>query len=369
VISHHPARLFALLVAALTLGVGCKSHTRFRDTNARDAAFDTPDGSSSGSGGKGSGGNGSGSGAHADGSIDGDGSVHGGGGSSASEDGYIPIPTAFDGAVPDGATFDAAALGLDAAIDLPLGTLILEDGAIVLPDGEVIDLDAAVERYTPEVDVSMCGIGEADMWSTPVDISDEGGFSLVPGQVGFGLAFRGGRVGGCIQTLDAMPVSSSIGFAEPRMIDTECAVLTDVTLLAAGDGWRMAWVDNSTDMAELHTILLDGEMAVASGATRERLTDNVQKFERKPVMRDIAGAPMIAWITEDVVSNARSVSTMVIGDGSKAHTVVPESAGQIPQAIALAQMGADAAAVAWVGPIESPGVWVQGLDVAGATHE
>lgn len=369
-ISHHPARLFALLIAALVLSVGCKSHTRFRDTNARDASFDGPDGSSTGSGGKGSGGKGSGgSGAHPDGSVDGDGSVQGGGGGGASEDGYIPLPTAFDGAVPDGATFDAAALGLDAAIDLPLGTLILEDGAIVLPDGEVIDLDAAVERYTPEVDVSMCGIGEADMWSTPVDISDEGGFSLVPGQVGFGLAFRGGRVAGCIQTLEAMPLSSSIGFGEPRMIDTECATLTDVSLLAAGDGWRMAWVDNSAETAaELHTILLDGEMAVASGSMRERLTDNVGKQERKPVMRDVAGAPMIAWIAEDVKSKARSVSTMVIGDGSKAHVVVPESAGQSPQALALAQMGSDAAAVAWVGPVEAPGVWLQGLDVAGATH-
>lgn len=376
VISLHPARIFVCLVIALTLCAGCKSHDKFRNTTARDASYDTPDGSNpdgsssggaggkNGGGGKGSSGNGSGG---ANGG-DRDGSANGGAANGSLEDGYIPIPTAFDGAVPDGATFDAAALGLDAAIDLPLGTLILEDGAIVLPDGEVLDVDAAVARYTPEVDVTMCAIGDSDMWSTQVDISDEGGFSLVPGQVGFGLAYRGGRVAGCVQTLDALPIPGESGFGDPRLIATDCAALTDVSLLADGDGWRMAWVDNFTDTAELHTIPLDATMGIVEGATRRTLTNNENKQERKPVMRDIDGTPMVAWITEDVVSRARSISTQLLVDGSVTQTVVKESAGQSPQGIALAQMGESNAAVAWVGPAESPGVWLQPLTAAGVAR-
>jgi hypothetical protein len=371
VISLHPARIFFGSALALTLCAGCKTHDKFRDTNARDASYDRldgsgPDGSSNGgNGGKnGSGGNGSG----ANGGGDRDGSANGGGANGSLEDGYIPIPTAFDGAVPDGATFDAAALGLDAAIDLPLGTLILEDGAIVLPDGEVIDVDAAVGRYTPEVDVTMCAIGDSDMWSTQVDISDEGGFSLVPGQVGFGLAYRGGRVAGCVQTLDALPIPAETGFGDPRLIGTDCAALTDVSLLADADGWRMSWVDNFTGMAELHTIALDGQMGIAEGALRRTLTSNEDKQERNPVMATIDDTPMVAWITEDVLSRARSISTQLLVDGSNAQTVVKESAAQSPQGIALAQMGETNAAVAWVGPAESPGVWLQPLTVAGAAR-
>jgi hypothetical protein len=375
VISLHPARIFLWLILALTLCVGCKSHERFRDTSARDASYDGPDGSGpdgsgnggKGGGGKGSSGNGSGGNGSSGNGGDRDGSTNGGGANGSLEDGYIPIPTAFDGAVPDGATFDAAALGLDAAIDLPLGTLILEDGAIVLPDGEVIDVDAAIGRYTPEVDVTMCAIGDSDMWSTPVDISDEGGFSLVPGQVGFGLAYRGGRVAGCVQTLRGLPIPAETGFGDPQLVATDCAALTDVSLLADGDGWRMAWVDNFTDTAELHTIALDGSMGIVEGAMRRTLTMN-DKQERKPVLANVDNTPMVAWITEDVVSRARSISTQLLTDGSLAQNVVKESASYSPQGIALAQMGESNAAVAWVGPAESPGVWLQPLTVAGAAR-
>jgi len=348
------ANSILITVGALALcSAACDSEDRYVDVNARDAAAlldgATADGSSASGGRGGNGGR--------------DGSSGNTGGASGGRDGAVTNP--FDGDIPEGASMDAAVLGLDAALELPPGTWILEDGAIVLPDGQVIDVDAAIDRYTPEIDVGRCEIGEEDTWSTSVDVFDEGGFALVPGQVGFGLAYRGGATGGCRQTLNAMPLSAAGGFGEPRMIDTECYVITDVSLVAADDGWRASWIDNSAGSAELQTLLLDPDMGLAVGATRRTLTTNDGKRERKPVMRDITGTPMVAWISEDVASRARSIETQLLDDDSAARTVLTEDTGQTPQSIALAQMGSSSAALAWVGPLDSPGVWLQPLDASG----
>jgi hypothetical protein len=324
-----------LAAGALVLVLAaCKSTNRYRTARARDASAEpagSRDGSSSDAGGDGGGALG-----------------------------------AFDGFIPEGATMDAAVLGLDASLDLPRGTLILEDGAIVLPDGQVIDVDAAIERYPRESDVSSCAIGEEDTWSTQVRIFDEGGFSLVPGPIGFGLAFRGTRVAGCAQTLEVMTLGAAMGFGEPRPIDTACSVITDVSLLGTADGWRVAWVDNFTNSEELHTLALDADMNVEQGAVRETLTSNAGKRERKPVLREVAGRPLAAWISEDVASKARSIQTQLLDGMSAARIVLDEGAGETPEAIALAQMSTDGAALAWVGPLASPGVWLQPLDATGA---
>jgi len=42
--------------------------------------------------------------------------------------------------------------------------------------------------------------------------------------------------------------------------------------------------------------------------------------------------------------------------------MLDQEADQSPQGLAFAQMGQDRAAVAWVGPTDSPGVWLQKLD-------
>jgi hypothetical protein len=340
---------FLIASGALALSlVACDSDDDVRDLNARDgsAARD---------------------GAAAVGGSSADGGGAGGktGGSGGQRDGQVTNP--LDAEIPVGATMDAAVLGLDAALELPPGTWILEDGAIVLPDGQVIDVDAAIDRYTPEIDVGKCEIGEEDVWSTSVDVFDEGGFALVPGQVGFGLAYRGGPAGGCARTLGAMPLTAASGFGEPRLIDSVCNVVTDLSLSAAGEGWRIAWIDNATNSAELHTLLLDHDMGVVEGTMRTTITTN-DKRERKPVLRDVGGMPVVAWISENTGTRARSIETQLLDGESTAVTILPEDAGQAPESIALSPIGTTTAALAWVGPLDSPGVWLQALDATGAAH-
>jgi hypothetical protein len=300
------------------------------------------------------------------------------GGTSAKRDAAVKGGVLPDGAVAVGSrdgglgldassgTMDAAALGLDGSIALPDGSLILQDGAIVLPDGQIIDLDAAIMRYAPELNVTTCAISDSDTFSTPVKIGDEGGFALVPGHTGFGLAYRGIGTGNCAQDLDVMHIPATSGFPAPRPVPLDCKSMTDVTLLGESDGWRLAWVDNFTEMAELHTLSLDLDLAVAPGQMRKQLTDNQLELEKKPVLKEVGGHPLAAWITENMNTGMSRITTRLLDGTASPIDIVMESDGHKPQALALSQMGMTAAAAAWVGPQENPGVWLLKLDANGA---
>jgi hypothetical protein len=329
---------------ACVLLVACGNGTDYLKLKKRDAAV-------------GDGGMDGGVGEHRDGSVNGGG---GGGGAHGGKD--AGGNSHADGGMPPGATMDAAALDLDAALDLPVGSWILQDGAILLPDGAIIDVDAAVMRYSPEIDVSKCEVGTEDIWSTEVDIADEAGFDLVPGHVGFGLAFRAIGSTTCNRKLDVMSIPATDGFGKPHAILDDCKAITDVTLLGEDDGWRAAWVDNYTGSAELHTVKLDKDMNVPKGGKRVTLTDNMSLFERWPVLREVAEQPMVAWITENVDTGKRRISTLRIDSGAPAVDVVKESAGQQPVGLAFSEVGQGTAAVGWVGPTDMPGVWLQKLD-------
>jgi hypothetical protein len=263
-----------------------------------------------------------------------------------------------------GATMDAAALKLDASLALPDGSLILKDGAILLPDGDVIDVDAAVKRYTPEINVATCGISASDTWSTTVEIGDEGGYALVPGQTGFGLAYRALGNMNCAREIDVAHVPASSGFPEPHSVLPDCNAIRDVTLLGLQDGWRVAWIDNFSGTAELHTLMLDLDMNVADGESRMQLTRN-DLFERRPVLAQVEGQTLLAWVGEDPSSGKARITTQQLQSGQRTD-VVKEEDGHKPQALALAQMGMKAAAIGWVGPEENPGVWLLKLDANGA---
>jgi hypothetical protein len=298
-----------------------------------------------------------------DGSHHGDASAGSAGGHNHKDGGATSYA---DGAMPPGATMDAAALDIDAALDLPNGSWILRDGAILLPDGDVIDVDAAVMRYPSEIDVSKCAIGAEDLWSMQVDITNQGGFDLVPGHVGFGLAFRAIGSTTCAQKLEVMPIPATSGFGKPRAIFDDCRAITDFTLLGEDDGWRAAWVDNFTGSAELQAAKLDKNMNVPKGEKRVTLTDNKLQFERGPVLREVANQPMVAWITDNMTTGKRRISTLRLDSEAPAVDVVKESAGQDPASLAFAQVGSSAAAVGWVGPTSAAGVWLQKLDGNGA---
>ena len=51
----------------------------------------------------------------------------------------------------------------------------------------------------------------------------------------------------------------------PHAVPLDCKYITDVALVGEQDGWRLAWVDNYTNMAELHTLALDLDMNVPAG--------------------------------------------------------------------------------------------------------
>jgi hypothetical protein len=297
------------------------------------------------------------------GSNDGSGAHGGGVGGMSADAGNARFDAS---AFPPGATRDAAALDIDASLNLPDGSVILADGAILLPDGAVIDVETAIKRYSPEVDVATCEVSDEDTWSTQVKVADEGGFALVPGEVGFGLAYQGIGTGNCAQVINAMPIDAIEGFGTPHSVLPDCNNVVDVSLLSTKEGWRVAWVDNFTGSAELHTIALDSEMNLVQGNERKQLTKNDWLFEHRPVLREINGQPMVAWISEDTSGDTRHISTLRLDGDAKAIDVIKDGDGQRPEGLAFAQMGAEAAAVAWVGPIESPGVWLQKLDGNGA---
>jgi hypothetical protein len=263
-----------------------------------------------------------------------------------------------------GKNLDGSASDLDASsLNLPDGSVILPDGGILLPDGTVIDFDTAVMRYGDETDVSGCSLMDDNRWETSVSLQDEGEFELVPGPTGFGLAYQAtGTETTCGHAIDLIHIPSTSGFPAPHAVMDSCDNITDVTLLADKDGWQMAWVDNSTNTAELHTIGLDADMNVPKAAKRTTLTTNVDLLERKPVLKRVATRPLIVWTTQDPKSDAYSLTAQFLDKAAGPTELLKAADGHKPQALGLAQMGMSNAAVGWVGPIGNPGVWIQALD-------
>lgn len=271
--------------------------------------------------------------------------------------------------LPDGATFDAAALGHDGSISLPDGTYILPDGAVVLPDGAVIDRDTAIDRYQdPEPNVPSCELQSEDdnTFEAEVEIFDEGGYALVPGPTGFGLAYRGNVTGNCSEAIRVLHIPASSGFPEPISPFPTCSrKLTDVSLAAHGEGWQLAWIDNSTNSAEVHALALSPDMVAAEGASDLQLTDEPGALEYRPVVKDVHGRPLAAFVSD--AGDQFSISTRFLdhdGEGDNMTVIRPADAQQ-PQALALSAMGNHNAALAWVGPENNPGVWLQPLDEEG----
>jgi hypothetical protein len=270
-----------------------------------------------------------------------------------------------DGAIiPPGATMDAAVLGLDASLMLPDGSWILADGGgILLPDGQIIDIDAAIMRFGADPDLSKCLISDEDLWQASVDIDNEGAFSLVPGRVGFGLAYRSLGSGTC-DNVEVMHIPSSSGFSEPHGLLTDCPAITDLSLTSTDSGWQLAWIDNFTNMAELHSAALDDAMQVTA-AGRRTLTSNDRRLERKPVVEQIAGRPLVAWTARDTQTDQYQINAQWLDGDAQAVELIADGEEHQPQGIALSQIDADAAAVGWVGPESNPGVWLLRLDARG----
>lgn len=239
------------------------------------------------------------------------------------------------------------------------------DGASggTLPDGAPLDAaaddDAGVKA---ELDpTAACSVAaKYEDYSRPTDIANEGGFSLTIGPVGFGLAFKSKDP---TYALNTMPVASAGKFGTSSRVFTN-SVFTDVALLWNTQGWRMLWIDNYAGSGEVETIGLDGNLKVRGATMRTTLTNNVLA-ESRPVLADIAGVPLAAWIASDMGGTQTRISGIRIDGTSKLLDFVPASAGHQPASLALTRVGKASAALAWAEQVADHGVWLQPIDDTG----
>ncbi|MGD8859243.1 MAG: hypothetical protein PVI30_04475 [Myxococcales bacterium] len=263
-----------------------------------------------------------------------------------------------DGALPDGRTpgggGDGDGDGDGSGLEMAFDGGFLPDGA---PLGGGDDDDAGTAG---ELDVSGCSVAADEGFEISVP-TVEGGFALTPGTVDFGLAYLG--EGNCAGVIDTAIVPSLVGSPSPRTIIDDCRTIVELSLVSSADRWFMAWTDNSADRVELFSAQLGDDLSLGE-ATRTRVTDNMA-FERRPKLADIAGNAVLAWVEEET-GGQRPIKTRVLGaDGGSEAIVIAGSDGRLPIELAIAQMGEERGALAWVEEIANQGVWLQPLDGEG----
>jgi hypothetical protein len=250
------------------------------------------------------------------------------------------------------------------SVDLPDGSIVLGDGAIQLPDGEIIDEETAEMRYGSEVDVTTCEVSELDSLSLRVEFGNESGYSIAAsGSSGFGLAVNATTTSECLSNISVSVMPSTGALPLPTSMLDDCSVTGDVALHGVRGGYHIAWVDNITTTSELHHAMLDRDLKPIGALTRTTITDSAPELEMKPIMATISERPLLAWITRNAETQKKGVmGKFLAGDDTDAFEIIGADEGHDPQGIAASRMSVEnRGAVAWVGPEASPGVWVQPL--------
>jgi hypothetical protein len=282
----------------------------------------------------------------------------------ATADGEMDGSPAGDGSTMDGSGQDPDGSSLDDLI-LPDGSIFLGDGAIQLPDGEIIDEETAEMRYGTETDVSTCEISELDSITVPVSFGDEGGFALASStSSGFALAVNAATTtDACRSNIGVASLPSMGALPSPTPILPDCKVTRDVGILGVAKGFHVAWVDNATDTAELHRVLLDKELKPMGDFARTTVTNSAAELEVRPVLAQVSSRPLLTWITRNAEANQRGVMAQFLdGEDTETFAIVEAEEGHDPQALAVSRMSIEGrGAVAWVGPQSNPGVWLQPL--------
>jgi hypothetical protein len=212
------------------------------------------------------------------------------------------------------------------------------------------------EPFNPVEDCKI--IEERSELSLPVSFGDESGFTITPGLTGFGVAYQSGNCG----AIGVLPVAAVGKYAAPKNLFTSCdTVAQGVSLLYHGSGYRLAWIDNSTGSAELQSLQLAEALDLPANPARSPLTNNLTR-ELAPVQANIAGVAYLGWINQD--GDKREV--MLRGAAtSEPRTLVAADAAFTPLRLALAQLGDDSAALAFVSEEKQKGVWLVPLTAAG----
>lgn len=231
-------------------------------------------------------------------------------------------------------------------------------------DGSASDLDDA-GSFVPDPTPLPCEEANVDdSFATEVNLTGQGQVSLTTGATGFGVAYAG-RTCGEIQVL---PVTGAGAFAVPHnVLDNECNTIRELTLLHVARGWRMVWIDNSGDTgAELQSTLLSENMSGSVGALRTQLTTNTLR-ERQPVLASVGGQPLLAFVSTDTLTGKARITSQLLDGTATAQDLIPEAAGRLPLSLALIQIGAADAALAWVDEAGKPGVWLQRTSLLGVS--
>lgn len=252
-----------------------------------------------------------------------------------------------DGQAPDG----SAPNGRDAASG---------DGGAVSADGSLpSDDDDAGRRnpFNPREDCDL--VAENSELSLPVTFSDETGFDVTPGLTGFGVAYQSNNCG----AIGVLPVASVGEYPEPSVLYESCdSVAQGVSLLHVSSGFRLTWVDNSAGSAELQSLQLPETLKQPGSDMRTPITHN-QTRELAPVQARFGDADYLGWIDQD--DDKRQVLLQAAGSAAEARVLVAADSGFSPRRLALAQLGAEAGALAFVSEEAKPGVWLVPLTAAG----
>lgn len=215
------------------------------------------------------------------------------------------------------------------------------------------------EPFDPSEDCKV--VDERSELALPVKFGDESGFALTPGLTGFGVAYQSENCG----ALGVLPVASTGKYPEPKILFSNCdTVAQGVSLLHVGEGYRLSWVDNSTGSAELQSLQLAASLKLPASPTRSALTNNLVR-ELVPVQANIAGTAYLAWISQD--GSARQIMLQGAA-GTELRTVVAADADYAPLRLALAQLGDNAGALAFVSEEKKKGVWLVPISVSGEAH-
>jgi hypothetical protein len=250
----------------------------------------------------------------------------------------------------DGGTTDGGAVPGDAAVH--------RDGSTPAADGG--DEDGGTKPGEPDPTHACDVAADNSELALPFGPRSDDSFSLAIGVTGFGVAYQ---APGC-NALGAMPVAAEGAFLQPNTLLDDCFTKQDVTLLRVTDGWRMAFVDNSSPDnagAEVQTVLLSDTLSMSDSAPLTRITMNTLR-EHKPVFANVAGVPHLAWISEDMSTGKRQIDRKRFDDQGGVTSVIGADSGRKPVSLAFAQMSKATAAIAFVDEQGMPGIWLQALD-------
>ncbi|MET0386532.1 MAG: hypothetical protein ABW321_11265 [Polyangiales bacterium] len=259
--------------------------------------------------------------------------------------------------------------GPDASQPLVDGSMPLDSGLDATVDGNVGpgpgpgDQDGGDDNDGGPGSTEVCQVAsEQSELNQPIGDAfiDEGGFSITPAVTGFALAYRTDKTCAAIGLL---PISGSGKYGTPERLFDNCAagLVQDVSLLRAGEGFGLAWIDNTALSRELQTTHLASSLSTSDVPEATRLTNN-NDDEWKPVQATINGTSYVAWISENASSKKRAIQLQVADGSSEARTLVAADAGYNPTRLALAQLGKTRGALAFVSENVNAGVWLLALD-------